>query len=454
DTTGPTIDGIIHEPDNPHELDLITISANITDPSGIFCSKLFYRINGGEWVYDDMALVTGDTYATTIGLLSVGDVVEYYIEATDYSAILNVAINDNSGSYYGFTVGTSDSTGPIISNIHYTPNNPNETDTIPIICDVTDINDVQSTNLTYRLDGGDWMIVNMLLVSGQLYEVNIGSFNSEVFVEYFISAVDNHTLHNVAVEDNGGLYYSITIGSSDDTSPLIYWILFYEKASDDFGSIITCYILEIENSVLYVTLNYRLNGGSWLAIDMLWDGGEAYKVNIGIFDHGDVIEFYIIAADDSPNQNTSIDDNEGAYYEIVVSSADRTGPDITDIVHSQSPIDTDLVNITCTATDYLHEVQSVALIYRINDGSSVATFMTWVSGDLYEVSIGPFTAGDVVTYYFMSVDDSPNHNSAIEDNYGAFYSFTIAENTAKTPLYFFLPLIAVFSLAVLVRKRK
>ncbi|MHA1555645.1 MAG: hypothetical protein ACTSPM_01800 [Candidatus Heimdallarchaeota archaeon] len=454
DTTGPTIDGITQEPDNPHELDLITISANITDSSGIFCSKLFYRLNGGVWVYDDMALDTGDTYATTIGFLSVGDVVEYYIEATDYSAILNVAINDNSGSYYGFTVGTSDSTGPIISNIHYTPNNPNETDTITIICYVTDFNDVQSTILHYRSDGGDWMTVNMLLVSGQLYEANIGSFNYGVFVEYFISAVDNHTVHNVAIEDNGGLYYNLTIGSSDVTGPWIYSINFVGDATDADDLLISCYTFDIEHCVLYVTLYYRLNGGSWLAIDMPLERGDIYTVNIGIYDSGDVIEFYVIAVDDSPIQNTSINDNEGAYYEIVIGSSDVTGPEITDIVHSQNPTDTDLVNITCTAWDYQNEVQSVTLFYRINDGSWVSTTMTWVSGDLYEASIGPFTAGDVVTYYFVSVDDSPNHNSATEDNYEAFYSFTIAENTAKTSLYYILPLLAVFSLAVLIRKRK
>ena len=454
DTTSPTINGILHEPDSPHELNLITISANITDSSGIFCSKLFYRLNGGEWVYEDMALVAGDTYAVTIGLLSVGDVVEYYFEATDYSAILNVGINNNSGSYFSFTVGTSDSTGPTIFNIQITPYNPNETDIITIICDVIDINDVQSVFLHYRFNGGAWVKINMSLISGQLYEADIGPVSYGVFVEYFISAIDNHILQNVAIEDNGGLYYGITIGSSDVVGPWIYSINFLGDATDADDLLISCYVFDFVHSVLYVTLYYRLNGGSWLTIDVPLDRGDTYTVNIGIFEYGDVIEFYVIAADDSPIQNISIDDNEGVYYEIAIGSSDVTGPEITDIVHSQNPTDTDLVNITCTVTDYLFSVQTVTLYYRINYDSWTSITMTLISENTFGASIGPFTAGDVISYYIVAVDDSPNHNSATENNSEAFYIIAIAENTAITPLYYFLPLLAVFSLAVLVRKRK
>ena len=55
--------------------------------------------------------------------------------------------------------------------------------------------------------------------------------------------------------------------------------------------------------------------------------------------------------DATPNQNTTIDDNTGAYYSFTVVSSDVTGPIIDDIEQSELVTDEVLVNITCTATD-------------------------------------------------------------------------------------------------------
>lgn len=346
DTTGPTIFDVKHEPANPTELDSNIIYANVTDPCGINYTKLIYRINGGGWLYENMTLVTAEMYNATIGVLFVGDVVEYYIESADNSAIFNVAIDDNSGTYYGFTVGSTDSTGPTITDVQMNILKPNESDTITIICQVTDDNGVQAVTLHYRLDGGTWMTVSMVLISGDTYSVNIGPFSSGVIVEYFISATDNHVIHNESIEDNGGLYYSFTIGSSD-----------------------------------------------------------------------------------------------------------VTGPVITNIVHTPNPTSIDLVNITCTVTD-LNDVQTVTLYYKIIDGSWESIVMTLVSGDVFKASIGPFTTGDVVSYYIVAVDDSLNHNDATDDNSGAYYSFTVVAPTTDVPFYYLLPMLAVFSLIVLIRKRK
>ncbi len=107
DVIGPIITSIINSPSTPTELDTISISATVTDSSGVQSVTLHYRINGGTWLTISMTLVNGDLYSGTISSFAVSDTIEYYISALDSSISHNLAINDNSGEYYSFTIHSS-----------------------------------------------------------------------------------------------------------------------------------------------------------------------------------------------------------------------------------------------------------------------------------------------------------------------------------------------------------
>jgi len=51
----------------------------------------------------------------------------------------------------------------------------------------------------------------MTLTTGSTYQATIGPFTAGSVLEYYITALDNSTSHNEAIEDNSGLYYSFTI---------------------------------------------------------------------------------------------------------------------------------------------------------------------------------------------------------------------------------------------------
>jgi len=104
DIDTPLIVDIIQSPSIITELDTISINATVTDDSGIYNVTLHYRINGGTWTEVSMTLISGDIYSVTIGPFAANDIIEYYVTATDNSANRNEATEDNSGSYYSFTV--------------------------------------------------------------------------------------------------------------------------------------------------------------------------------------------------------------------------------------------------------------------------------------------------------------------------------------------------------------
>ncbi|MFX1536351.1 MAG: hypothetical protein ACFFDI_19205, partial [Promethearchaeota archaeon] len=84
DNSGPTITNIVHSPTNPNAANIINISAEVTDISGIKSVSFHYTVNNDSSESVIMSKISGDIYAGNFSTaFSVGDVVEYYIKAKD-----------------------------------------------------------------------------------------------------------------------------------------------------------------------------------------------------------------------------------------------------------------------------------------------------------------------------------------------------------------------------------
>ena len=467
DVTPPEIIDISHEPVSPEDLDSITFSCNATDSNGINSVTLYYRIDGGSWLDSAMTNTNGDKYETTLGPFAYGDIIEYYFEAIDDSPNYNSEIDNNSGSYYSFTIGSSDHTAPVITDISHIPLTPNDSELVTFSCYVTDSNGIQSVTLYFRINGLPWSSVTMLNIDDDLYAITMGTLEYGYFVEYCIEAVDNSPNHNSVIDNNGGLYYSFIVTSGDGTAPLIEYVENDPITPTDLETtIFSCNVSDL-NGIVFVTLHYRINGGSWIHVNMTHTAGMEYKISIGPFSYNAFIQYYVTAVDDSPNNNTATNDNEGSYYDFTVVSGDVDGPTISDINHSPSnPTTDDTVEISCVVVD-ANSIQSVKLYYRINDGSWIIIDMTLTTGDIYQATISSLSEGDVIEYYVVATDDSPNENVAIDNNTGTYYSFTITAPptetptvtptetpTSSTPLLFIVPFLLSIPIFVIIRKRK
>jgi hypothetical protein len=79
----------------------VSVSVNITDPSGVEQATLSYN-NGSGWVNLTMSLSTGNQYAATIPGQSAGTSVTYYVTATD--GALNTGRTPADTLYYPYNV--------------------------------------------------------------------------------------------------------------------------------------------------------------------------------------------------------------------------------------------------------------------------------------------------------------------------------------------------------------
>ncbi|MCE7748445.1 MAG: hypothetical protein GPJ51_08600 [Candidatus Heimdallarchaeota archaeon] len=124
----PNISNVNHTPLTPTNEDIISVTADITDPSGIEYAKLFYRVNGSSWIEVSMIEEEVSDFNATIGPFNTGETIDYYILAKDKSLIFIIGINDNSSSYYSFTIHEKIETEPTI-----TETEPTITETEPTI---------------------------------------------------------------------------------------------------------------------------------------------------------------------------------------------------------------------------------------------------------------------------------------------------------------------------------
>ena len=100
DTTAPTITNIKHTPASVTSENTVTISATVTDDSGISSVNLYY--NDGSDKTKSMALTGSNIYSATIGPFSGGLIVTYSVDATDASSA--DPPNTRQSSTFSFTV--------------------------------------------------------------------------------------------------------------------------------------------------------------------------------------------------------------------------------------------------------------------------------------------------------------------------------------------------------------
>ncbi|MHA1355433.1 MAG: hypothetical protein ACTSR1_09705, partial [Candidatus Heimdallarchaeota archaeon] len=66
----------------------------------------------------------------------------------------------------------------------------------------------------------------------------------------------------------------------------------------------------------------------------------------------------------------------------------------------------------------------------------------------------PFNVGELVEFYITATDNSVAQNIATDDNGGLYYTFTIIQHTVPTPMAYLIPIITMFSIIIILRKRK
>ncbi|NHJ85431.1 MAG: hypothetical protein FK734_08200, partial [Asgard group archaeon] len=229
-------------------------------------------------------------------------------------------LNGSDDAFITKTIGVEDLLKPNITNITHSPENPTSTNSITISCSVyDDLSGVEFVTLHYRVNNGEWLQLNMTLITGTTtYEMNIGRFNYPSIIEYYITSTDN--AGNYAINDNFGNYFILSLLVGDVSNPLIDNVNHNPSNPTTEDSIIISCTVTDESGIQAVILYYRVNNGTWITRVMTSTIPNNYQASlISSLNAKDLVEYYIKATDNAPIPNDAIEDNNGQYYSFIIS---------------------------------------------------------------------------------------------------------------------------------------
>lgn len=371
---------------------------------------------------------------------------------------MNIRVR-NGGVYVGRffyfkVVAGEDTSSPTIHHLFLDMQHPELDQTLLIYANVTDNSSpVETVTLHYRKGiDGDFTAVKMTNMFDGIYcaPISLGVENFQIgdTVQYYLTATDSWG--NMLTEDNNGTYYSFIV--SDFSGPTISDVTITPHTVIEEQEVqVTCRVAD-PSGVKYVELWYSTDKSSFSVETMSLTTDINYSATIGPFDKGKRVYLFIVAVDNSSANNPTYDTNKGQFYVFDVLDKDMNPPVIANIQHNPAnPTDEDNITITCEVTDDT-SVAYVTLYYRINRGSWYMCNMT-ANDTLYTCTIGPFSAGDQIDYYVVAYDSSLNHNEAIDDNEGQYYSFEIVA-AKKSPIQIEYGVLSLGLLVLLLKKRK
>ena len=300
-TSPPTIVSTTHTPPTPAYTDTVTVTTTVYDYLVIENVTLWYSIDGGTWVAQEMVSGVGANYSATIPAQSWRTTVRYYVQAFD---ILNASSRDPTTGNFSYTV--QDDVPPDILSVSQIPDAPTYNDAVTVNVTSSDAGSgINNVTLFYRLDGNSWTQILMTYMGSNLYSAIIPTQPWDSLVEYYIMAIDNAGNNKTA--PSPGHTYSYTVG---DRVPPQVAILFHSPNTPDPSTNVTIITSVYDpgtgsSGIKNVTLYYQVNGGSWTILLMTPINDTAYEATIPAQPVQALINYYVIVYDKAGNSLTS-----------------------------------------------------------------------------------------------------------------------------------------------------
>ena len=101
----PDVEDVYNRPLLPEPGETVSVYATLTDVDGTVVSgTVYYQVNGGGFTTAAMSVDSGDLWVGTIPAATNGDVIDYYVEATDNDAQTETNPYDAPVGFYSYTV--------------------------------------------------------------------------------------------------------------------------------------------------------------------------------------------------------------------------------------------------------------------------------------------------------------------------------------------------------------
>ncbi|CAN0500721.1 unnamed protein product, partial [Laminaria digitata] len=338
----------------------VSVSAVVTDDSGLGAVEAFYRVRGqGAYASAPMALIGGDVYQAEIPAAVVTTVgVEYYVRAVDAATPGNEALEPSGAPLmvHAFDVTTNDTSGPSI-NHNPIQDGQDSASSVEIIASVADPSGVQDVVLYYRITGQTWQNVTVADLGQDVYraEIPVESVTA-AGVEYYLEATD--TLANASALPAAGQAapFTFTVLVRDDQAPSILHTPLADGQPEGVAIDVQAEVKDA-SGLSEVLLYFRASGEVGFLSAAMSGNGDSYSAQLpAALIRGAGLDYYIEAIDDSAEQNTARDPGDAptTVHSFTIgggSTEDLEGPSILHLGVSDAQLAGRNVLIVAEVTD-------------------------------------------------------------------------------------------------------
>lgn len=419
----------------------VTVSATLTDATGIGAAVLFFRSQGSQvFGATNMARVAGDVWSGQIPAFVVGEAgVEYYISAQDASPLPNTAVSPAGapGNLYRFTVQSADQQAPVI--VHQPVAN-DQTAGQPVIVNagVVDAEGVvASVTIVYRAVGAaDYQRAPMQNINGNSWRGQIpGAAVAEGGIQYYIEAVDDsgNTATDPAEAPVVNHLFSVT--ADDAIGPTITHTPVPNGQAEGANVTIEA-TAEDPAGVASMRLTYQPSGFpiaqnvDLQLVDGVWTGAIP-----GFAVQAPSVTYYLRATDGEGNYGYSPAGAPAARHTFTVGSSDEAGPNLVhEPVADGRPIGQP-VPLTVAAIDDAGVEEVIVWFRAVGDAEFTELALDRGQNSQWTGTLpGPALVEGSVEYYVTATDRSQNANtSRLPEADGEYFTFTVEAPDAEGP---------------------
>jgi hypothetical protein len=247
---------------------------------------------------------------------------------------------DDHGEYAGFSNVvsievniTEDLIAPVIATLYTDPVEPIQGDVVTVKADVLDFTGIDNVTCSYRVNSGSWTSILMVNTIGDLFEVSIGSFSVDDFIEVSVQAWDNSTNHNTrtsafscVIENQAPLAPDLL--DPGTTIPVSHFIANWTAGSDHEGAI-SHYQFQVSISSEFATIF-----GEWNITDLSFN---VTGLSNGVY----YLRVRTIDDHDAPSEWSDVES-----IEVELSTTSETiPPNPTTSPTANDPFDPDVLNL-------------------------------------------------------------------------------------------------------------
>ncbi len=397
----PEITNTSHSPTSPLETDDVTISATITDSDGTITSaNIKWGTSTGNYPNTVSMTNSGDVYSGVISAQAGGTTVYYIIEATDDEPETTQS-GENS-----FSFNTTGNILPEISDVDFTPTDPESTESVGVSATITDSDGtITSANIKWGTSTGNYTNTVSMTNSGDDYTGVIPAQADDTHVYFVIYTVDN---------DGGSAQSSENDYVVDDPNilPEISDVDFIPTDPESTESVaVSATITDSDGTIASATIKWGTTSGNYNNNVTMSADNDVYSGMIPALSDGTHVYFVIYTVD---NDGGSAQSSENDY----VIDDPNILPEITDVGFTPTdPESTESVTVSATITDSDGTITTANIKWGTSTGNYTNTVSMTNSGDDYSGVISAQADGTEVFFVIEAEDNEVGITLSSELNY-------------------------------------